>query len=347
MAVLRGNVHRGNRGGVGDITCDGEARVDAGARMAQPGDGAVTGSDWNELENLLAELLERPAGEQTAFLDQTCVGRPELRQELTELLKAHERDSLLDSPASTLLESTKEKPPVRAAMGSRVLHYQHIERLGEGGMGVVYRAWDQRLERTVALKFLPSHLSSNQDAKERLRVEAQAAAALDHLNICTIHEIGEGDDGQFFIAMPYYEGETLKGRLARGPVNADEAIGLALQVAQGLAKAHERGVVHRDIKPANLMLTKDGVLKILDFGVAKLPGPRIVQHGDRPGTVEYMSPEQVVGEPLDGRTDVWSLGVVLHEMLTGRRPFGGVHQLALMHTILEHQHEPLSTSGLD
>jgi serine/threonine protein kinase/tetratricopeptide (TPR) repeat protein len=307
----------------------------------------VTGSDWNELENLLAELLERPAGERNAFLDQTCVGRPELRQELTELLKAHERDSLLDSPAATLLESTREKPPVPAAMGSRVLHYQIMERLGEGGMGVVYRAWDQRLERTVALKFLPSHLSSNHDAKERLRVEAQAAAALDHLNICTIHEIGEADDGQFFIAMPYYEGETLKARLARGPVGADEAIGLALQVAQGLAKAHERGVVHRDIKPANLMLTNDGVLKILDFGVAKLPGPRMVQHGDRPGTVEYMSPEQVVGEPLDGRTDVWSLGVVLHEMLTGKRPFDGVHQLALMHAILEHHPEPLSTGGLD
>ena len=216
-------------------------------------------------------------------------------------------------------------------MGSRVLHYQIMERLGEGGMGVVYRAWDERLERTVALKFLPSHLSSNHDAKERLRVEAQAAAALDHLNICTIHEIGEADDGQFFITMPYYEGETLKARLTRGPLLSDEAIGLALQVAQGLAKAHERGVVHRDIKPANLMLTNDGVLKILDFGVAKLPGPRMVQHGDRPGTVEYMSPEQVVGEPLDGRTDVWSLGVVLHEMLTGKRPFDGMHHLALMH----------------
>ncbi|HEY7028858.1 MAG TPA: protein kinase, partial [Gemmatimonadales bacterium] len=307
----------------------------------------MTGSDWNELENLLAELLERPAGERNTFLDRSCVGRPELRQELTELLKAHERGSLLDSPAAALMESPGEKPQVPAAMGSQVLHYQIMERLGEGGMGVVYRAWDQRLERTVALKFLASHLSSNHDAKERLRVEAQAAAALDHLNICTIHEIGEADDGQFFIAMPYYEGETLKARLAREPLTADEAIGLALQVAQGLAKAHERGVVHRDIKPANLMLTNDGVLKILDFGVAKLPGPRMVQHGDRPGTVEYMSPEQVVGEPLDGRTDVWSLGVVLHEMLTGKRPFDGVHQLALMHAILEHQPERVTASGLD
>ena len=307
----------------------------------------MTASDWNELQELLAALLERPAGERSGFLDQACAGRPELRQELTELARAHERDSLLDAPAATLLKSPDEKPDVPAPVGSRVLHYQILECLGRGGMGVVYRAWDQRLERTVALKFLPSHLSSNRDAKERLRVEAQAAAALDHLNICTIHEIGEADDGQFFIAMPYYEGETLKARLARGPLTSGESIGLALQVAQGLAKAHERGVVHRDIKPANLMLTNDGVLKILDFGVAKLPGPRMVQHGDRPGTIEYMSPEQVVGEPLDGRTDVWSLGVVLHEMLTGKRPFDGIHQLALMHAILEHQPEPLATAGVD
>ena len=209
--------------------------------------------------------------------------------------------------------------PVRPGM--EILgHYQIVHRLGRGGMGVVYSARDLRLERTLALKFLPAHLSADTCAKQRLRVEAQAAAALDHPNICTIHEIGETADGQLFIAMAYYRGETIEARLARGPMPPHEAIAVAIQAAQGLVKAHGHGVVHRDIKPANLMVTTEGALKILDFGIAKVPGVHRSSPGQRIGTVAYMSPEQVRGEPLDGRTDVWSLGVVLYEMLTGGAP---------------------------
>jgi len=208
-------------------------------------------------------------------------------------------------------------------------------------MGVVYRARDLRLERLVALKFLPPHLSEEPAARDRFRIEAQAAAALDHPNICTIHEIGEAEDGLLFIAMPVYQGETLKARLARGPVPVDEALGLAIQAARGLAKAHEHGIVHRDIKPANLMVTGDGVLKILDFGVAKLAGMHLTTPGQRPGTVAYMSPEQALGEPLDGRTDVWSLGVVLYEAVAGDRPFRGTHELALMHAMLHEEPTPM------
>jgi tetratricopeptide (TPR) repeat protein len=226
--------------------------------------------------------------------------------------------------------------PVRPGM--EILgHYQVQERLGRGGMGVVYKARDLRLERTLALKFLAGHLHADPRAKARLRVEAQAAAALDHPNICTIHEIGETAGGQLFIVMSYYEGETLESRLVRGPMTADDALGMAMQVAQGLAKAHERGVVHRDIKPANLMMTADGVLKVLDFGIAKLQGMEQTSGERRAGTVAYMSPEQIRGEPLDGCTDVWSLGVVLYETLTGERLFHGTSHAMQIRSILAHR----------
>ena len=296
----------------------------------------MTRLGWHELEALLAAALDRPPGEVPGFLDRECAGRPELRRELGELIAAHGRESLLDAPAAALLRRAPPEPP-RAATET-VGHYRILECLGRGGMGVVYKAWDLRLERTLALKFLPAHLSFEEAAKERLRAEAQTAAALDHLNICTIHEIGEAEDGRLFIAMPYYQGETLQARLERGPVPPDEAIAFAVQAARGLAKAHERGVVHRDIKPANLMITPDGVLKILDFGIAKVPGVQLTPPGQQPGTVAYMSPEQVRGEPLDGRTDVWSLGVVLHEVLTGERRFQGADQVALR-AILDYQPE--------
>jgi tetratricopeptide (TPR) repeat protein/class 3 adenylate cyclase len=299
----------------------------------------VSGRRWDELEKLLAAALDRPAPDRTAFLDRACAGRPELRQELAELIAAHGRDSVLDAPAIALLEPAPPAP-VRAVRET-VGHYRILECLGRGGMGVVYKARDLRLERTLALKFLPAHLSFEETAKERLRAEAQAAAALDHLNICTIHEIGEAEDGQLFIAMPFYQGETLEARLGRGPVPPEEALALALQAARGLSRAHERGVIHRDVKPANLMITSDGVLKILDFGIAKVPGVQLTPPGQRPGTVAYMSPEQVRGEPIDGRTDVWSLGVVLHELLTGERRFQGSDQVALLRAILEFHPEPV------
>jgi len=203
-----------------------------------------------------------------------------------------------------------------------ILHYRLLGKLGAGGMGVVYRALDTRLGRTVALKFLPEALTADPTARERLLVEAQAAAKLDHPNVGTVYAIEETEGGQLFIAMAYYEGKTLEKRLIPLPVH--EALDLAVQVARGLAHAHEAEVVHRDVKPANLILTPQGLVKILDFGLARLKEPNgLTQAGMTLGTMEYASPEQVRGQPTDHRTDLWALGVVLYEMLTGVSPFRG------------------------
>jgi eukaryotic-like serine/threonine-protein kinase len=220
-------------------------------------------------------------------------------------------------------------------IGRVVSHYKILEKLGEGGMGVVYKAEDTRLKRPVALKFLPQALTADLEAKERFTHEAQAASALDHPNICNIYEINESDDGQLFMAMACYDGETLKKKIERGPLPLDEAVGIAAQVAQGLAKAQEAGIVHRDIKPANIIVTKDGIAKIVDFGLAKLSGRTLLtKTGTTMGTAAYMSPEQARSGAVDARTDIWSLGVVLYEMLTSKRPFESDYEQALVYSIL-------------
>ena len=220
--------------------------------------------------------------------------------------------------------------------GSTLGPYEIRSQLGQGGMGVVYLAQDPRLDRQVAIKVLPPDLTREATAKQRFLQEAKAASALDHPNICTIHEINETADGQLYLVMAHYAGETLKERIARGPLRLDEAIDIATQVGRGLAEAHGAGIVHRDIKPANLLITKSGVVKILDFGLAKLAGSEGVTHtGTTVGTVAYMSPEQARGEEVDHRTDIWSLGVVLVEMLTGQQPFQGDNLLAISKAILE------------
>ena len=213
-------------------------------------------------------------------------------------------------------------------------------------MGVVYEATDPRLKRTVAIKLLRPDLTRDETAKQRFLQEAQAASALDHPNICTIHEINETDDGQLYLVMAHYEGETLKERIARGPVKLDDAIDIAMQVGQGLAEAHGAGIVHRDIKPANLLVTKTGVVKILDFGLAKLAGTEgVTQTGTTVGTVAYMSPEQARGQEVDHRTDIWSLGVVLYEMLAGTPPFQGENLLSISNAILEKEQTSLTGSS--
>ena len=220
--------------------------------------------------------------------------------------------------------------------------YQILEEIGRGGMGIVYRAEDTKLQRTVALKFLPPQWTSDSEARERFVHEARAASALDHPNICTIHEIGETEDGRLFIAIGCYEGESLREKLRRGPMKAEEALGVATQVALGMEKAHGRGIVHRDIKPANILITNDGVVKIVDFGLAKLAGQvRMTKEGSAVGTVAYMSPEQAKGEPVDQRTDIWSLGVVLYEMVSGRLPFKGDYEQSLIYSILKTDPEPI------
>jgi non-specific serine/threonine protein kinase len=208
-------------------------------------------------------------------------------------------------------------------------------------MGVVYKAEDTLLKRAVALKFLPVGLTEDPVAKERFVHEAQAASALEHANICSVHEIGE-HEGQTFIVMGYYEGETLKKRIERGPLPNAEALTIAKQVLYGLTKAHEAGIVHRDIKPANVMLSRDGGVKILDFGLAKVSGRTLLtKSGTTLGTAAYMSPEQARAEPVDARTDIWSLGVTMYEMLTGKRPFDNEYEAALVYSILNDEPKPL------
>ncbi len=222
--------------------------------------------------------------------------------------------------------------------GKTISHYKILEKLGEGGMGVVYKAEDLNLKRTVALKFLPSSFSADKEAKNRFIHEAQSASALDHSNICNIHEICETEDGQLFIAMAYYEGETLKDKIERGVAGSEENVRIIKQIAEGLNKAHGKGIIHRDIKPANIFITNEGVVKILDFGLAKSSGrTQLTQLGATVGTCNYMSPEQAIGENVDQRTDIWALGIVMFEMLAGKLPFSADYDQAVIYSIINEE----------
>ena len=249
----------------------------------------------------------------------------------------------LKSPEEISVTKTLITPTERLQKGSTVAgRYQILEELGRGGMGVVYKAEDTKLKRTVALKFLPSELIHIPDVKERFMREAQAAAALDHPNICTVHEFDEAEE-KTFISMAYVEGQSLKKKIESGPLELDEALRIATQVAEGLQEAHNKGVVHRDIKSANIMVTEKGQAKIMDFGLARVAGGTLVtREGTTMGTIAYMSPEQARGEKVDHRTDIWSLGVVMYEMLTGRLPFKGEHEQAIVYSILKEKHKPIT-----
>jgi len=228
-------------------------------------------------------------------------------------------------------------------IGKTISHYKIIEKLGSGGMGTVYKAQDLKLDRFVALKFLPPHLTTSEEEKQRFIHEAKAASALQHNNICTIHEINETEDGQIFICMDYYEGKTLDKRIKNKPLPIEEAIDISIQIAQGLTKAHEKEIVHRDIKPANIILTADGVVKILDFGLAKLSTQtKLTKEGTTLGTIAYMSPEQTRGEAVNHQTDIWSLGVILYEVITGQLPFNGDYDQAVMYAITNENPEPIT-----
>jgi len=229
-------------------------------------------------------------------------------------------------------------------IGKTISHYRIIEKIGEGGMGVVYRALDTKLDRHAAVKVLPARFGADRDAVARFIQEAKTASALDHANIGTIYEIDETADGETFIALAYYEGETLRDRIDNGRLSVKEALDIARQIAAGLERAHEGGIVHRDIKPSNIIITSRGEVKIIDFGLAKLVGStRLTLAGSLLGTAAYMSPEQAIGGGVDHRADIFSLGVILYEMLSGVRPFRGEHEAALLYEIVHEDPAPLGS----
>jgi serine/threonine protein kinase len=232
-------------------------------------------------------------------------------------------------------------------IGKTIAHFTILEKLGEGGMGVVYKAQDTKLDRVVALKFLPEQATATEEARARFIQEAQSASALNHPNICTIHDIQEYDapppaGKQIFIVMECVEGEMLRER--KQSVSLKQAIEIGIQLADGLAAAHEKGIVHRDIKPENIMIRKDGIVQIMDFGLAKLHGvSKLTKEGSTIGTVGYMSPEQAQGLEADHRSDIFSLGVVLYELMTGQLPFKGVHETAVTYEIVNVDAVPMAS----
>lgn len=224
-------------------------------------------------------------------------------------------------------------------IGKKILHYKILEKLGQGGMGVVYLAEDENLERKVAIKFLPQQISANSEERERFKIEAKAAASLNHPNIATIHAI-EDFENQLFIVMEYIDGVELKEKIKSGDIDTDEVIKIATQIAEGMASAHKKGIIHRDIKSSNIMITKEAKAKIMDFGLAKIRGgTELTKVGSTVGTIAYMSPEQARGEELDQQSDIWSFGVVLYEMLINRLPFRGDYDQAIVYSILNEEPE--------
>ncbi len=229
-------------------------------------------------------------------------------------------------------------------IGRTISHYKIMEKLGEGGMGVVYKAEDTKLKRTVALKFLSSELTRDEETKKRFIHEAQTASALEHTNICNIHEIDQTEDGQLFISMVYYDGESLTKKIeGERLLPIEEILDIAIQIAHGLTIAHESKIIHRDLKPANIMITDRGEVKIVDFGLAKLAGQtKLTKEGTTLGTIAYMSPEQARGEGVDHRSDIWQLGVILYEMIAGNLPFKGDYDQAVMYAITNETQDTLT-----
>lgn len=299
---------------------------------------------WAELQTAFDELVELSVVEREHRLTALDETDPELRSAIEALLRS---DSEADARLATLeggftSSFAPDRDPLGLA-GRSIAHFDVAEPIGIGGMGIVYRAEDTRLGRAVALKFLLPPYSLDASAKARFLREARAAATLDHPNLCVIHDVGATDDGRLYLAMALYTGETLKARLAReSGMAVGDVLGIATQLAAGLRAAHAGGIVHRDLKPGNVMLLPNGAAKILDFGLAKAADHGVSESGARFGTVSYMAPEQIRGATVDGRADLWAFGVVLYEMLTGRKPFGGEHDFAIAYTILHDKPVPPS-----
>ena len=297
----------------------------------------MTPERWGAIQEVFAAAAGLDGAAREAFLADRCAGGEQFRREVERLLR-HDDKLSLASPLSTgagFLEKL-------SLGGQTISHYKVLSKLGEGGMGVVYKAEDTKLKRFVALKFLRSDVLEDEEHSERFLREAQAAAALDHSNICTVHEIDEVE-GQTFIAMAFIEGQTVKDKIAERPLKLEEALDITIQTARGLQAAHEKGIVHRDIKSANLIVTAQGQVKVMDFGLAQLAErSQLTKTATILGTPAYMSPEQAQRLPTDRRTDIWSLGVVIYEMVTGRLPFEGERQQAVLYAITNEEAEPIT-----
>ncbi|HEY3039386.1 MAG TPA: serine/threonine-protein kinase [Pyrinomonadaceae bacterium] len=321
----------------------------------------MTPERWQKIENVLQAALDRAPHERTSFLDDACLGDPKLKEEATSLIDAYdEAGDFIEQPALVQNARVLVGDDLDSKLGRSIGPYNLIERLGVGGMGEVYLAEDTRLDRLVALKILPAYFASDVNRLRRFQREARAASALNHPNILTIHEVGESG-GVYFIATEFIDGQTIRELVRKQELSLEEILDIAEQVASALSAAHTAGIVHRDIKPENIMRRADGLVKILDFGIAKLMEPRTAgdfnqtqpdgrthtEAGIVMGTVNYMSPEQARALPVDERTDIWSLGVVLYEMLTQRLPFLGATRMDTMVAILDREPAPLSDAAND
>ncbi len=310
---------------------------------------------WRRIEEVYHAALERPPDQRAAFLAEVCGDDDELRREVESLLGHGESpEALLDRPAweaAGELLDTHTMDQTRDLAGHRISHYEILQKLGEGGMGAVYKARDTRLGRLVAIKTLPRDKVEDPDRKRRFVQEAKAASALNHPNIVSVYDIDQAD-GVEFISMEYVPGKTLGEMIGRKGLPVGRALDYAVQMADALAAAHAAGIVHRDLKPANVMVTETGVVKLLDFGVAKLTQPHEpratvgsvpvkTEEGAIVGTAAYMSPEQAEGKPVDARSDIFSFGTVLYEMVTGRRAFQGDTNMSTLAAIIDKEPKPV------
>src|SRR5438132_417015 len=317
----------------------------------------MTPARLQTIEEIFYRAVEKEPDEVSAFLDTACKGDELLRRKVESLLTSYQRSgSFIESPAAGITPRIIANGQADLLVGQTFGHYQISKRIGSGGMGEVYLATDVRAGRKAALKLLPMRFTGDAERLKRFQQEAHAVVALNHPNILTVYEIGE-DHSTHYIASEMIEGETLRQRLMRGRIEVSEAVDVAIQAASALAAAHEAGIVHRDINPGNIMLRPDGYVKVLDFGIAKLAEqeapammpkdeallPATTNLGSILGTVPYMSPEQARGAQVDKGTDIWSLGVVLYEMVTGHTPFIGDTPREVMTSILEKEPPPLTS----